>query len=257
MNEVNKENTTLRTYIVSFIAAVVGVLLIVWGENLASGHTVIKPILNNIGSIVLATALLATIWELFVKRSFVCEIIDMMRSDYSVIESGIEMITLDFSEIIWGNYLKNNKSLDIYFAYGRTWRNHNATYLNDMSKVNGAAVRVILPDVSDELLISSMASRFGYSVERLKGEIEDAVKDFREIFQQNGENVSLKIYLCKKNPVYSMYIFDNKAIFSMYKHSRGRGGVPTFVLNNQGKLFNFLRCEFDSLIADEDITREI
>ena len=218
-------------------------------------NEVVRPILNNLGSLIFATSLLALIWELFVRRHFVQEILEKVGTHQSVVESGMLVATLDFQDIKWSKYFEKSRNLDIYFAYGRTWRGHNAQHLKKLSLQEKSIVRVILPDVDDDNLIANLSIRFGYTNDKTRDEILNSAKDFFEIF--SGKKAKFELYYCKRDPMYSMYLFDYEGVFSMYKLKKERGNIPSFVLKEGGELYGFLREEFNYLVDNSEFSRRV
>ncbi len=68
----------------------------------------------------------------------------------------------------------------------------------------------------------------------------------------------LEIWVVPFVPVFSCYRVDQKAVFALYRHRAGRGGVPAFVVDSEGYLYDFIREEFDVMIGgDNPATRRI
>ncbi|WP_000682665.1 hypothetical protein [Vibrio metoecus] len=72
-----KQITNLRTYIVSILIFMVGVLFLVAGEKITFSKEClwIKYVISNFGSLLIASVSIAMLWELFSKRSFLDELL--------------------------------------------------------------------------------------------------------------------------------------------------------------------------------------
>lgn len=71
------------------------------------------------------------------------------------------------------------------------------------------------------------------------------------------EGGSVELWFLPKCPVFSFYRFDHIGILAMYKHQKGRGNVPTFVFEQGGTLYDFMRQEFDAMIKDDGLAIKV
>jgi len=254
---INKYITNLTTTLLAIILLVMGVLGLYISSVIAVENLQLKTMIKDIFSLIFATGFLALLWEVIIRRRFLDEILGIIGVQQSFTKSGISLVTFDFHEIQWKNLFDISNTLDIYFAYGSTWRGQHSENLRRFALKKNSSVRIILPDVDDDLLMENLAARFNYTKEKIKEKITSAIQDFRSIFSNNNLNTNFKIYLCKRDPTYSMYLFDTTAVISMYKLKMERGSVPTFIAKNKGEFFTFVKDEFNHLIDNIEITREL
>ncbi|MCL1556203.1 hypothetical protein [Xanthomonas nasturtii] len=77
MKNTSKEVTNLRTYVVSSIVFIGGVILLICAEwfSFSEGYLWLKSITSNLGALLVASVSIAMLWELFSKRSFLDELL--------------------------------------------------------------------------------------------------------------------------------------------------------------------------------------
>jgi hypothetical protein len=77
--------------------------------------------------------------------------------------------------------LESANHVDLFFAYGRTWRTTHATPLRQLIERNGTRLRVVLPDRDDEALMRQLSAKFRYSEADLIKNIDDAEADIANL----------------------------------------------------------------------------
>jgi hypothetical protein len=198
------------------------------------------------------------LWELFGKRAFVDEVLAKAQISRAITFAGIIKITDSFHyDIDWKALFQSVNKLDIFFAYGRTWRHTHIQELQELAKREGARVRVVLPDPEDEHTVFELARRFGYSSEELRKLIEEATEDFRCLrsWGIEGKGARIEIWYLPATPQFSFYRFDRIAILALYPHRRERAPVPTIVCEMGGTLYDFICKEFEAMIRPDGLAR--
>jgi hypothetical protein len=145
----------------------------------------------------------------------------------------------------WDALFSGAEKVDIFVAYGRTWRNTHLPQLKEVVSNSKARLQVFLPDPQDMNTISILADRFSMKRDDLVGAILEAKEAFLGLRVPNGGEV--KVYFRKGDSVFSCYRFDNHAVVTLYTHSRQRGQVPTLVCRNGGTLYDFVRQELRAI----------
>ena len=108
-----------------------------------------------------------------------------------------------------------------------------------------------------------MARRFGKSSQEVRAGILDTYQDLIRIFVepfQGNENFpppSLFIYFCETAPLFTFYRFDTAVILALYKHQSGRGGIPVFVAEKGGSLYEYVRQEMHAFIDLNGTAKQI
>ena len=74
------------------------------------------------------------------------ELLDAARLSADVQNAGLRRIAVHYLDIEWDDLLEGANHVDLFFAYGRTWRTAHATPLRRLIERNGTRLRVILPD---------------------------------------------------------------------------------------------------------------
>jgi len=256
------ERVTLRVIIAALIFIIIGFLLI-WGM---AGNTwtgkwrTLQVLLEQLGGLLFVTGAITLSWELAVKRAFLAEILVKTQVSRDIALAGLLKITNRFhDDIDWRGYIEKSNKIDIFFAYGRTWRGTHEEHLKTALKNNQARIRIVLPDPNDGATVSELARRFSIDrPEDLKGRIEESVIFFKELNNiAENEDGSVELWFLPECPVFSFYRFNQFGILATYKHQRGRGNVPTFVFEQGGTLYDFMRQEFEAMIKDNGLAKKV
>ena len=178
------------------------------------------------------------------------EMLNKARVAEDIHRSGLEGLSLyPLKGVDYTKLIKTSEQLDILVSYGGSWRNQNEWELREFAKRPGARARVILNDPDDEELLSDLARRFGKSAPVIKGLINDAVGDYKKIFDVS-KGANLEIWVHGRAPVYSCYRFDNVIVSTSYRYQEGRGQVPTLTCARGGELYEFFNSEIEGFVTD-------
>ncbi len=93
----------------------------------------------------------------------------------------------------------------------------------------------------------NLADRFGTDMGDVVSRIEEASKYFASIFDDPDSQTEFELWYTKRCPVFSFYRIDHVAVLATYKHKQERGNIPTLVVEDGGRVFEFLRQEFNYL----------
>jgi hypothetical protein len=146
------------------------------------------------------------------------------------------------SELEWAELFSAVRELDIFVAYGQTWRNLHARELAQVAERKTATIRVYLADPDDDDTVAVLAGRFDITPDELRTRIQATRKDYAALRQPGG--ALIEIYCCPGDRVFSFYRFDNIAVVGLYSHARSRAtSVPVFVCSAPGELFHFISDE--------------
>jgi hypothetical protein len=211
---------------------------------------IIGTALDYLGGGVFVIASVSLIWDLFIRRDFLQEILEKAKISTDINFWGIEKITDSFhEEIDWKSLIQNSNKIDIFFAYGRTWRGAHEIDLRQAAENKDVRFRVVLPDPDNHQIVSELARRFVLTPEEVKRRIEEAATFFKTLNRkQNEAGAAIEIWYLPESPVFSFYRFDSTTILALYRHKKERGSVPTIVCKKGGSLYEFIKQEFDVMI---------
>ncbi len=253
-----KERVNLRTILVALGIAILGVILLyISAKDFWSGYEAWQVVVQNIGGLLVITVAITLFWELWVKRAFLDEVLAKVRVAEEIKLAGVVRITDSWHrDIEWESLFRTVKKLDIFFAYGHTWRSNNDRQLKEVAAQKDARIRVVLPDPEDEQTVSELSRRFDYTSERLRELIREAETYFRNLRSVSGNNgAQIDIWFLPAAPQFAFYRFDRIAVFTLYSHSRERMPVPAFVVEMGGTLYDYIRKEFGAMIRPDGLAR--
>lgn len=245
-----RERTNLRTITFSVLIAVIGVIMFsVSRLNVFDKYPEWQSLIRDFGSLFIASVAVAVIWELFSKRAFMSELLTTTQLADQIQDAGLVRISRKWhGEIDWTNLFRRNDEIEIFFMYGRTWRNINRAELQSFARRDSTTATIILPDTENKSLISELARSVDSSPEELIDRINEAVKEFVAIFDvEKNASDRLVILGTSTFPVYSYYRFGSIVIITFYSHDKVKKEVPTFVFEKGGSLFDFFEKDFHGL----------
>ena len=240
--------TNYKTLLVSLLAALVGLALL-WianGVDAIRGNPALQGILNNLGGAIITGVALMILWELVSKRSFAREVLENTKFANDIERSGVTRIGTNYlRDADWDVLFRQATKLDIFLAYGQTWRNNNHDNLRSLAARKKSRIRVYLPDPDDVGTVRNLAERFSLTEFQMIDRITQARKDFEALSKPGGADVF--VYYRIGDSLFSAYRFDRTAIVTLYAHRRERGGVPTIVCSEPGSLYDFVREDIDAI----------
>lgn len=206
---------------------------------------------GQLGGLLFATGVLTVAWDLVGRRAFSREILAKAKLSAEVVESGITRVTDQYlDDVEWAELFNGARHVDIVVAYANTWRNANRSRLESIAASSGSRIRVFLPDPCDRLTVENLAARFGKDQPAVKRLINEAMSEFASLAKPGGGTV--EVFVRPGDPVFSCYRFDNRAVLTLYSHSRARQtSVPTLVMAG-GELFRFVRDEIAAIAAQSE-----
>jgi hypothetical protein len=261
MDDYQKKLVSDRVILAAFYTLVptgaIGVGFLFWSQFAEEWHHPIRSVvLREIGVLLFVTSALTLAWELIGKRAFADEILIKANMSRDLADAGIEVATQNFRDnrIPWDQLFNNSNRLDIWVSYASTWRNTHAQAIEKLLSRTGARMRVVLPNPANDSVLQELADRYEKTKEALKAQIEEAITAFTQL-QRLGP---VEIYLANTLPIFTIYIFTNKAVLAFYNHRKGRIPVPTIVCGEDGFMFDYVTKEFEGIIANaEQYTKSI
>ena len=161
----------------------------------------------QLGTSLIVAVGLALLWDLVGKRAFAREILETARIAADVETAGLLGAGTKIYEADWERYFTTVRELDIFFAYGNTWRGLNQTRLSRLAAQPHARIRVFLPDPNQTSVIEQLASRFSKEAAQVGTLIEEAHRDFAQLATNARADVS--IHYWPGDMLFTMYRFDS------------------------------------------------
>lgn len=253
----NTSNTKVKALI--WILIGVGLLFIPFIFNYCIEHfnwsiekdNLFVLLINNVCPAFATIALLSFAWEIMSKRSFAKEVLEIAKVADNYIDSGIEYVYNEFTEIDWKEMFKDSKKVICFFTYAYSWRSNNRSAINMLKKQN-TDVTIILPDYNDADIVNTLNKDFKYSKyadqnsEGASKNVKNLIKEAEEYFKNFGATV--KLY--KGNIKSTYYFIDNKCIFAPFKHGGKKSSVPAILCKEGGTFFDFCKRDINAIIEE-------
>lgn len=243
--------TTLRTLLYAGGVFVVGVTFLYFaGLEIPfwKNHEGLHALCENAGALLMISVALGVMWELLGKRSFTRELLETAKIGGDIGTAGLRRIGTNFlEEPEWEALFANVRQIDIFAAYAQTWRNSQIDRLHMVAERSHCRIRLILPDPDDDLTIENLAHRFDMTRHELLGKIRDTRVDFEALRVEGGASVDVLYWAGDR--LYGLFLFDNTAVVSLYKHRTGRGAaIPMVICQSPGSWYQFFTNELQHIV---------
>lgn len=248
--EILQQLTSLRVYITALFVCLVGAGLLYWTGLDAwwTTNSSWRPFWQSVGSVLIGTVALSIIWELAAKRAFLDEVHSKTKLAFEIKDSGLESITPNYREgIPWKELISRTNKIEIFFAYGDTWRHSNQSLLEHFLKTRGNVIHLYLPSPESEPAMQVMMERFQYDRTNLETKIKGAAKAMEDMVAPKDKKGTVKVQYVDCVPLESIYIFGDTAVIVLYSHRKVRCSVPALIVKAPGPLFDFARQEVDAV----------
>lgn len=127
----HKKVSNYLAIILSIALVAVGILALYISETKwLADYMAWKATISQIGGLLLATGLLAIIWDLAAKRAFANEMFSIARIATDIKEAGVERVSLRYlQDVEWDRLFESAREIDIFVSYASTWRKVHDTRL--------------------------------------------------------------------------------------------------------------------------------
>jgi len=245
--------TTFKIFVVGFVVLVLGIGLIYLGGEFPrywKTHVGADALIDNLGALLVISVALGLIWELVGKRSFAREVLETLNVATDLETAGIQSIgTQWLQDPDWIDLFKDVRELDIFVAYGSTWRNAHLGQLQNIANRNDAHIYIYLADPGNEAIVRTLAARFNQTPEDLRQRVAATKEDFETL--RNSGRADIQVFYFPGDRVFSFYRFDDQIVMTLYRHAKGRSAiVPTLVCKKGGTFYEFLKSELDAIKSD-------
>jgi len=252
-----------RTILIGILVGLLGIGLLWWTADQGrwANATSWQAFGQQLGSLFVVTGLLTLLWDLFSRRAFAQELLELTGLAACVRSAGVTKIASSFrAELEWGELLRDARALDVFVCWARTWRNQHETHLAAILERKGGLIRVVLPDYEHADTVAAMANHFAdYDGDRVRQEIKDAVAFFKALHQsRKHKDARVEVYLVKRVPLFSWYLIDESAaVLAFYAHRAKVSSVPALVCQRGGYLYDFAAKEFEFLSVTTNEARAV
>jgi len=259
--ELLKEVVNFRTLLAGAFVLIIGAFMLYCSNSQTfwTNRQPLQSLVRDLGSLMCVSVVISLLWHLWASRAFLDEVLAQTKIADDVRRAGITGVSATFhEEIPWGKLFQDVTHFDIFFAYGRTWRNTYAESLRNVAQRERAHIRIVLPDPEDQQTVAELAKRFDYSKEELIKLIKEAEADFRSLRPtEDSKGTSVSLWFLPYAPQFTFYRFDSTAVLALYTHRRERIGVPTFIVEKGGSLYHFIKEDFKSMVKDGGLARRV
>ncbi len=251
-NNVHRLVTNLKYWILAIGGLVSGtVLLYVSGLPWFSDHESLSVLANQLGGLLIASIALATLWDLVGRRAFFREMLEVLELKHDIHASGLASIGTDYKKVVdWDERLHSAKKLDIFAAWATTWTINNQTNLQRIVNRDGAQIRVILPDPTDNACVKSLAGRFNYTSADVRSKLNEAIDAYTKLDGNGSRSGRVEIYTTVVFRAFTSYRIDNQFVVTLYHHmGNRRGSFPAFTCREGGSLYAFFDEDLEGVLG--------
>lgn len=242
---VTRERNTWAFLLVVVIALAAGVFLMVWGD---AGDTWPRAVSLQLGVAIVVGLLLGGVWELKAKRMFAQELHELHNLSTDVEQFGLKRVSMNWSDDAdWVKLFGNTKEVDLFLAYGYTWRGVKRAPLLQFASKKGNKLRVCLPDPTCEWAMKALAVRFSTTPEEVATRIRTAAAEFLELRQEGGGDV--RIHFREGEPLFAAYRFGSEVVVTLYSNRRQKCDVPVLVAS-AGGFSDFVGTDMEIVFDD-------
>lgn len=250
-----KQIVNLRTLFAVVILAVFGIVLLAvtiigWFQS----HKILSSLCTQVGGLFVVTASITLVWELVGKRAFAEEILEKANLSRELAQAGIIKVFSSFHEreIDWLDFFETACEIDLFFLYAHSWRSACRSQLRTFLSEPKRRLRVILPDPSNNDVLTPIARNCDMTVELLKQRIEEARDEFVDLSKRTSANGSVvEIWFLPTVPTFSFYCSNLLVILALYTNRREKANVPTLVCKKHGIIYRYIREEVTGMLEGE------
>lgn len=249
---VYRQRTNRTTLLLSVIPLIIGVGLI-YLSGFLENHPRYASLTRELGSVFIAAVCLAGLWEFAAKRSFMVELLAASNLADRIHTTGVVGLSTRWSvDIPWDRLFIQASQIDIFLAYGVTWRGLFTGQLRQFATTHGTRCRIVLPDPDNENLVRAVAAQFGKDYDGMRTRIVSAKEDFVAAFEGIANPAfSYEIWYSQKPPLFSFYIFGEHAVVTLFRHVSAASNGIGFTVERGGDYYQFLSDEFKGFVDGE------
>jgi hypothetical protein len=243
------EKTWLRTLLVALPLIAIGITLLVLAAF--EKRVWIQNLLTSFGTLFIVAVGFALVWELVQKEALLEEWGRFGRESEQIRAAGIVGATKDlYYDVPWAELFTENSELELFIAYGYSWRSINRQLLEEFLSKPKARLRVALVNPTDFEVVGQLAKRYSVSEPLVRESIEKACTFFADLGDQHPGKVW--VYLARRAPLFTIYRFQTRAVLGLFNHRHQKDRSPAVIVRSGGFLYRFLEDELDFLLKRTD-----
>lgn len=221
--------------------------------------------LSALGASLMAVGALALTFELTTRRSVMKETLAATQLSDEIRTAGLTAMLSKRNDAgtHFSSRIGKSKNIDLMFVSASTWLKDNRDLLESMLK-GGGRVRLLIPDPSDDALLSQLLSRFDYpDLEGLRTDVRYTFNLARNLAAQFPERPvprsagasSVRSGFAMRRlavvPTYSLYKVDHFGLIRVHEVRKPEAKThPVLVFSEKGHLDSFAMADFDFLWND-------
>lgn len=223
------------------LAVACGGLLLWWGSE--GGHWS-QVLAQQVGGVVVATAVLSVFWGLWGNRALAAEVMATAQLAQDVERAGLAAVSMEYlADEIWREPFLRTSQVVVFAAYANTWTENQRAAVRDLAVKRGGVVKVILPDPDDEATVTFIAHRSAKTNEQVRDKIVGAQEKYQRLLD-GAPNAAVFTY---QGPMcYAFYRFSHECVLTLYRNVPVKDRVPVITLKG-GELLEFVDGEIAAM----------
>jgi hypothetical protein len=243
-----KERTNLRTMVLALVVLGAGSLLLFISHQL-SAHANWQALARDFGSLFVTIGCVTFLWELAAKRALVDELLATTNLTESIRSTGVMALAVHwYNDIPWGRLFADAEHVDLFVAYGVSWRGILGGELEKFAARSGTSCRIILPDPDNAEVMKAVATQFGRTEQSIHTRVTEGAVDFVTMLSRPGSQAKHEVWYSSKPPMFSFFIIGNSAVITLYKHNSAQTNVVGLVVRREGAFYKYLEKELSALV---------
>lgn len=264
----NSSKNTTKTHLSIAVWCIIGLVLLLltfWLNYFLEligkpewNKSVFVIIANNVLPSLATIAFLSGAWEAHSKRAFAKEVLELAGVSNNYVESGIQNVYKEFTDINWNELLSKTQNAVFFFTYAYSWRSNNRTALKAAHE-QGTKITVILPDYKSKIITDALDMDFHYGAYATEGS-EDKNKSSAQLIKEAAEyflKLDATVLIYPGNIKTTYYLMDDKCIYAPFKHSKEKSSVPSILCCEGGTFFEFCKRDIESIIEQSELLGEL
>jgi len=238
-----REITTRTDFLIAG-ALILGLMLI--ASTGGFDELTFRSVFRQVGNFLIATVVLALLWERFAKQSLLREIRTMFKISEGLHESGITAIEISHE---WIRSTKGAKRVDILFACSEE---ESCPGVHDLEEIAqemqqyGGVVRVFLPDFGT----NEVCTLLGHRVNKRAADVKRDLIEHKNavcLAVEKTPKIRWEIYLVKRALHFSYLRSDGIVYVWLSKPMSGGRKAPLLTFCERGEQFDFFTRELEAI----------
>lgn len=240
-----RERNTFAFLLLVVVLGAIGVFLMVWGD---AGDSWPRAVSLQLGVAIVVGLFLSGLWELKAKRMFAQELHEQFNLSADVEQFALKRVSMNWSDDAdWAKLFTSTKDVDLFLAYGYTWRGVKRGPLKQFTSKKGNRLRVCLPDPTCDWAMKALSVRFATTEAEVATRIRAAAREFLDLREIEGADI--RIHFRKGEPLFAAYRFGSEVVVTLYSNRRMKCDVPVLVAS-AGDFSDFVTKDLDIVFGD-------